>query len=254
MIQDFESSGLGRRQVPGDCLRPARYGHTTRPRDRVWSSEAQADLINEALRELGASPAVVLGHSWGASVAMALALRHPTSVKALVPASGYYYPTPRVDAVAASGPAIPILGDILRYTVAPLLGRALWPAVMRKIFGPAKVPAKFANGFPKELALRPSQLRASAAESALMVPEAWSASDGYGALRMPVVIVAGARDRLIDTAKQSARLHEDVAHSSFHAVAGAGHMVHQTATRAVMAAIDEAAAAKARSPELAAAE
>ena len=80
-----------------------------------------------------------------------------------------------------------------------------------------------------------------------MVPEAWAASEGYGALRMPVVIVAGTRDRLIDTAKQSARLHEDIGHSSFHAVAGAGHMVHQTATSAVMAAIDEAAAAKARS-------
>jgi len=257
MIQDFESSGLldmaaaKYRVIAFD--RPG-YGHTTRPRDRVWSAEAQADLIEEALRELGASPAVVLGHSWGASVAMALALRHPASVKALVPTSGYYYPTPRVDAVAASGPAIPILGDILRYTVAPLLGRVLWPALMRKIFGPAKEPAKFTNGFPKELALRPSQLRASAAESALMVPDAWAASDSYGALQMPVVIVAGARDRLIDTAKQSARLHKVIGHSSFHAVAGAGHMVHQTATRAVMAAIDEAAAAKARSPELAAAE
>ena len=257
MIQDFESSGLldmaaaKYRVIAFD--RPG-YGHTTRPRDRVWSAEAQADLIDQALRKLGASPAVVFGHSWGASVAMALALRHPASVRALVPASGYYYPTPRVDAVAASGPAVPILGDILRYTVAPLLGRVLWPALMRKIFRPAKVPAKFADGFPKALALRPSQLRASAAESALMVPEAWSASDSYGALRMPVVIVAGARDRLIDTAKQSARLHEDIGHSSFHAVAGAGHMVHQTATRAVMAAIDEAAAAKERRPELAAAE
>jgi pimeloyl-ACP methyl ester carboxylesterase len=149
---------------------------------------------------------------------------------------------------------VPILGDILRYTVTPLLGRVLWPALMRKIFGPARVPAKFANGFPKELALRPSQLRASGAESALMVPQAWSASDSYDALRMPVVIVAGARDRLIDTARQSARLHADVGHSSFHAVAGAGHMVHQTATRAVMAAIDEAAAAKEGPSELAAAE
>jgi pimeloyl-ACP methyl ester carboxylesterase len=68
-----------------------------------------------------------------------------------------------------------------------------------------------------------------------MVPEAWAASDSYGALQMPVVIVAGSRDRLIDTAKQSARLHKDVGHSSFHAVAGAGHMVHQTATSTVMA-------------------
>jgi pimeloyl-ACP methyl ester carboxylesterase len=256
MIQDFESSGLldmaaaKYRVIAFD--RPG-YGHTTRPRDRVWSAEAQADLIDQALRKLGASPAVVVGHSWGACVAMALAFRHPASVRALVPASGYYYPTSRVDAVAASGPAIPILGDILRYTLAPLLGRALWPVLMRKIFGPAKVPAKFAEGFPKGLALRPSQLRASAAESALMVPEAWSASDSYGALQMPVVIVAGVRDRLIDTANQSARLHDDIRHSSFHAVEGAGHMVHQTATRAVMAAIDEAATKKEERPELVAA-
>ena len=71
---------------------------------------------------------------------------------------------------------------------------------------------------------------------------------------MPVVIVAGARDHLIDTATQSARLHKDLGHSRFHAVAGAGHMVHQTATGAVMAAIDEAAAAQERRPEFAAAE
>jgi pimeloyl-ACP methyl ester carboxylesterase len=253
MIQDFESSGLldmaaaKYRVIAFD--RPG-YGHTPRPRDRVWSPEAQADLIDQALRKLGASPAVVLGHSWGASVAMALALRHPSSVRALVPVSGYYYPTPRVDAIALSGPAIPIVGDILRYTLAPLLGRALWRGLMRKIFGPAKVPAKFADGFPRALALRPSQLRASAAESALMVPEAWAASDSYSALRMPVVIVAGASDRLIDTAKQSARLHDEIPHSSFHAVPEAGHMVHQTATRAVMAAINEAATTKEDSTSL----
>ena len=95
---------------------------------------------------------------------MALGLKHEDSVKALVLASGYYYPTARVDVAAASGPAIPILGDILRYTLAPLLGRIMWPALMRKIFGPAEVPQKFTKGFPAGLALRPSQLRASAAE------------------------------------------------------------------------------------------
>ena len=109
------------------------YGHSGRPRGTLWTPEAQADLIHEALLELNASPAIVLGHSWGASVAVALGLKYEDSVKALVLASGYYYPTARVDVAAASGPAIPILGDILRYTVAPLLGRIVWPALMRKI-------------------------------------------------------------------------------------------------------------------------
>jgi pimeloyl-ACP methyl ester carboxylesterase len=56
---------------------------------------------------------------------------------------------------------------------------------------------------------------------------------------MPVAIIAGEDDKLIDTEKQSARLHQEVAQSTLHRVTGVGHMVHQSATDAVMAAIDE---------------
>jgi hypothetical protein len=120
-------------------------------------------------------------------------------VQALVLASGYYFPTTRGDVLALSGPAIPVLGDIVSPTLAPLLSRLMWPAMLARMFGPRSVPAKFA-GFPKEMAIRPSQIRASAAETALMIPAAAAA-----------------------------------------AIAGAGHMVQQSATDAVMAAIDEAA-------------
>ena len=246
MIQDFESSGLLDKAAKKYRVivfdRPG-YGHSRRPRGTIWSPEAQADLIHEALRELDATPAIILGHSWGASVAVALGLKHEDSVKALVLASGYYYPTARFDVAAATGPAIPILGDILRYTLAPLLGRIVWPALMRKIFGPAEVPQKFTQGFPAALALRPSQLRASAAESALMIPDAFGLRGKYGELAMPVIIIAGELDRLIDTDRQSGRLHRDVAHSAFHSVPGSGHMVHQTGMNEVMSAIDEAAEA-----------
>jgi pimeloyl-ACP methyl ester carboxylesterase len=36
-------------------------------------------------------------HSWGASVAVALALKFPDLVRGLVLASGYYHPTMRAD-------------------------------------------------------------------------------------------------------------------------------------------------------------
>jgi pimeloyl-ACP methyl ester carboxylesterase len=58
---------------------------------------------------------------------------------------------------------------------------------------------------------------------------------------MPVAIIAGAEDRLVDAGDQSARLHGDIPQSSFHCVAGAGHMIHQTATEAVMSAIEKVA-------------
>ena len=79
-----------------------------------------------------------------------------------------------------------------------------------------------------------------------MIPDAFALRAKYGDLAMPVVIIAGDLDRLIDTDRQSAQLHRDVGHSTFHSVAGAGHMVHQTAVGEVMAAIDEARAAATR--------
>ena len=51
--------------------------------------------------------------------------------------------------------------------------------------------------------MRPSHIRASAAETALMIPAAFSFRKAYGHLKMPVVIVAGAEDRVVE-AQQSA--------------------------------------------------
>jgi pimeloyl-ACP methyl ester carboxylesterase len=241
MIQDFESSGLvdlaakKHRVIAFD--RPG-YGHSDRPRSTLWTPEAQADLVHAALAQLGIARATVLGHSWGCSVAVALAHKYPDLVGGLVLASGYYYPTTRGDVVGMSVPAVPLVGDVLRYSISPILSRLMWPMLMRKLFGPQPVPDRFA-GFPKAMAVRPSQIRASAAESALMIPDAFAARGTYGGLKMPVAIIAGTEDRLVDIEAQSARLHAEIPQSSLHAVPGAGHMIHQTATEAVMSAIEE---------------
>ena len=142
------------------------YGHGERPRSTSWTPEAQADLINTALTKMDISCAIVLGHSWGTLVAVALALKHPQSVQSLVLASGYYYPTVRADTLFLSAPSVPVFGDVLRHTISPIQSRLMWPLLLRKLFGPKPVPPKF-KGFPKEMAVRPTQIRAGAAEAAL---------------------------------------------------------------------------------------
>jgi pimeloyl-ACP methyl ester carboxylesterase len=245
MIEDFASSGLiemaARRYRVIVFDRPG-FGHSDRPRRTTWTHEAQANLIHDALSQVGIPRATVLGHSWGASVAVAMALKYPEMVTGLILASGYYYPTLRGDVVILSGPSFPVIGDIMSHTVSPLLARVMRPFFMRKLFGPAPTPEKFRK-FPKEMALRPTQIRASAEETALMIPDALASCEDYPDLKMPVVIIAGEQDRLIDINQQSARLHRDVSQSTLHRVPGVGHMVHQSATVAVMAAIDEAAGA-----------
>jgi pimeloyl-ACP methyl ester carboxylesterase len=241
MVEDFQSSGLidlaakKYRVIAFD--RPG-FGHSDRPRRTVWTPRAQADLIAAALKEIGVSKPVVLGHSWGTLVAVALALKYPREVQALILASGYYYPNARADVLILSPPAIPLIGDLLSHTVAPFLGRLIWPLLLRKIFGPSPVPKKF-ESFPKEMAVRPSQLRAAAAESALMIPAARTLREAYQQLKMPVIIVAGAEDRFIESA-QSSKLHRQISNSILHSIPATGHMVHQTATAEIQAAIDAA--------------
>ena len=239
MIQDFQSSGLidlaakKYRVIVFD--RPG-FGHSDRPRNKVWTPKAQADLIKAALLKMGISRAIVLGHSWGALVAVALAAEYPSTVRSLVLASGYYYPTARADVLLLSSPSLPVVGDLLSLTVSPLVSRLMWPLIMRKLFGPSPVPKKF-EGFPEEMAVRPSQIRASAAETALLLPSAVSLQSAYATLKMPVAIVAGAADRIIEI-EQSAELHRAISQSTLRCIPGNGHMVHQTATAEIMSAID----------------
>ena len=76
-----------------------------------------------------------------------------------------------------------------------------------------------------------------------MIPGAFAARGHYADLKMPVFILAGEEDRLINIDEQSARLHSELPNSTIHRVPGAGHMVHQTAPDAVMNAIERAASA-----------
>src|SRR5215211_6682735 len=119
------------------------FGHSERPRGRLWTAAQQAELLHKALRQLGVERPVVVGHSWGTIVALSLATRHPADTAGLVLLSGYYFWTLRPDVLLVTAGAIPVLGDILRYTVSPWLGRLLMPLLKRSMFSPAPVTARF---------------------------------------------------------------------------------------------------------------
>ena len=244
MIQDFLISGivddLAQRYRVIIIDRPG-YGYSERPR-AVWTPRAHATLFQAALERLGVSQAVVLGHSWGSLVAVTLALQAPQLVRSLVLASGYYYPTARADVVLFSPSAIPVVGDVMRYTVSPLVARLILPGLIKAMFAPADVPERFDEQMPKELMLRPSQLRAAAEDAALMTPVTVELQQHYRELRLPVVIITGADDQISDVGRQSERLHRELPHSQFIVVPGMGHMIHHSAPDQVVRAIDRASA------------
>lgn len=241
---DYEQAGLVERAAERYRVivfdRPG-FGYSERPRGTMWTPQAQARLMLHALQEIGVDSALVVGHSWGTMVALALALEAPDFVRGIVLLSGYYYPSLRLDVPMMAPPAIPLIGDLLRYTIFPILQRLAFPLTAKRMFAPQRVPERF-RAMPPWLLLRPKQLRASAAESALMVPAAMMLSRHYHELKVPATIIHGTRDLMAGFSHNSERLHERIEHSELELEPGVGHMTHYAHPEKVMEAIDAMAA------------
>ena len=247
---DYDTSGVAGLLLETNRVivfdRPG-FGHSERPRGRAWTAMQQAELLHKALEQLGVERPVVVGHSWGAIVALSMAVRRPAGTAGLVLLSGYYFWTLRPDVLLVTAGAIPVLGDILRRTVSPWLGRLLMPLQKRAMFSPASATARFKREYSDAMALRPSQIRATSMDGALMIPGALGLRRHYGDLRMPVLIMAGSGDKIVR--KRSAeRLHAAIPGSVLRIVEGAGHMVHHSAPRQVVEAIRLIAGTSAKLP------
>jgi pimeloyl-ACP methyl ester carboxylesterase len=236
---DFDHSGLLDRAAQQYRViafdRPG-FGYSERPRSKMWTPQAQARLLRHALQELGVDSAIVLGHSWGTLVALSMALDAPDFVRGLVLLSGYYYPSLRAD-VLTSGPAVPLIGDLMRYTVSPIIGRMLWRPIAKRAFAPMEVDPRF-RALPVWMMLRPGQMRATAAETAMMVPSAMALAKRYPELKVPVVIVSGTQDLIADFGHNSERLSERIPGSELQLQPGVGHMTHYANPEQVMAAVE----------------
>jgi pimeloyl-ACP methyl ester carboxylesterase len=74
-------------------------------------------------------------------------------------------------------------------------------------------------------------------EAAMLLGSAKVFSRLYRELSVPVRLIAGSDDRIVDTDEHSACLHQELGTSTFHRVPGCGHMVHHAAPEEVVAAI-----------------
>jgi pimeloyl-ACP methyl ester carboxylesterase len=242
---DWNTSGVADLLLPNHRViifdRPG-FGYSERPRGHLWTAAEQGGVLHKAMRQLGVERPVVVGHSWGTIVAIALAEHHQADVAGLVLLSGYYVWTLRPDALLMVAGALPVLGDVLRYTISPLFGWLQMPLLKWAMFSPARVPTRFQAEYSPAMALRPSQIRATSMDGALMIPGAIALRRDYTDLTLPVVIVAGDGDKVVFK-RRSEQLRDRIPGSVLQIVKGAGHMVHHLAARQVAEAVESVAEA-----------
>lgn len=246
-IADFVSSGLTERVAAGSRVivfdRPG-FGYSERPPGRRWGPFQQAELLLRAFSLLEIERPVVVGHSWGALVALALGLEAPTRIAGLILLSGYYYPIRRAHASPLAVPMLPMMDDVLRQAVVPFVWRLMAPGTVRRVFAPCAVPKRYAASCSIPHARRASHFQAVADEAATLLESAGALSKLYKQLRVPVRLIAGSDDRIVETNKHSARLHTELSMSTFRNIPGCGHMVHHAAPDEVAAAIADVGEAR----------
>jgi pimeloyl-ACP methyl ester carboxylesterase len=240
--EDFIASGLltelskNHRVMAFD--RPG-YGYSDRPALRLWTAQAQAALLKQALEQLRVERPKVLGHSWGTLVALELALLSDVAVERLVLISGYYFPAARADVVLAAPPAIPLLGDLLRYTVSSLAVRLTLNKAVKAMFAPQPVPANFLSVLDREMLVRPKQIQADSQDAVFMIPGAARLRKHYREIKAPVVIMAGEDDKIVDFDAHACKLRQEISRSELVVLPGVGHMAHYAAPEQVVAAINQ---------------
>jgi pimeloyl-ACP methyl ester carboxylesterase len=143
-----------------------------------------------------------------------------------------------IDALLTAPVALPVLGNVMRYTVTAVSARLMLQRTVKAMFMPKEVRGDFLPTLSREMMLRPVQLRANAEDAAFMIGQAKANSERHRELQLPVTIFAGAEDAVIDVEAHSVRLHSELSQSKLVVVPGAGHMIHYEALDEIVAAID----------------
>ena len=126
----------------------------------MWTAAQQAELLHKALGQLGIKRPVVVGHSWGTMVALELAAHHQAEMAGLVLAVRLLFLDVRPDVLLVAAGAVPVLGDILRYTISPLLGLVADAAAAVGDVLACPDAGALPGRISPAMALRPSQIRA----------------------------------------------------------------------------------------------
>jgi pimeloyl-ACP methyl ester carboxylesterase len=212
------------------------HGFSLRPRGRAADLWDQAARIRDAVRLLGLERPVILGHSFGAAVALAYGMLHPDEIAGVVAVAPICFPEPRLEQMLFGPRALPLGGDLLSELLGVASDRALLPLLWNGMFFPGTMPEGFARAFPFGLAARPEQITAEGEDAGWLWAGLARSVLAYPTLRTPVHLLGGGADLVVNTflhARRAARL---IPGAQFTLLPEAGHMLHHSHVGAVVRA------------------
>ena len=211
------------------------HGYSERPNGRGTTVEVQARLLRGAFRKLAIEKPLIVGHSWGGSVALAMALQNENELSGLVLLAPAAFPSGGSQWWAGL-PHVPLLGPVFLKTLTPLIGRRLIRNNLRDAYYPAPVQEEYLQ-VAERLWTGPGQVKACAHDDRDLNENLSRLSEGYAEIQLPVVIVTGDSDRLLKPVEQAERLHRTIRGSELIRLPRTGHQIQHTHPESVSEAI-----------------
>ena len=211
------------------------HGYSERHDSVETTVEVQAQIILNALRKLRIEKPVLVGHSWGGSLVLAAAVGYGNDLSGVVLLAPAAYPNARVEWWSLL-PHIPVLGKFVVNTLAPLVGRAIVKESLKEAYHPQAVHEDYAQR-SAEMWTRPNRVRACAYDERTLGASLKVLSQHYSDIQMPVVIVTGSDDLLLEPKKHAYPLHKAIQGSKLVVLPLTGHQLPQTRPDAVIEAI-----------------
>ena len=174
-------------------------GYSRRAPGATGRLTEQASIVTEFIRKLGLQRPLLVGHSLGGAIALGVALDHPEAVKGLALIAPLTHVPKQVPAPFR---ALDIKSDFLRWlvawTVATPIGIRRGKAVLDAIFSPDPAPADFPIRGGGILGLRPRSFYNTSSDMRAVNLDLGKLVARYSSLRVPVRILYGTSDQVLD--------------------------------------------------------
>ncbi|RDH77467.1 alpha/beta hydrolase [Mycolicibacterium moriokaense] len=190
----------------------------------------QIDVVHEFLTQLHLAPAILVGHSFGGTLALGVARRYPQDVAKLIlaaPGAGGLRSTPmdKFNAYYAKFSELPVVAPVLDFTANDVFRRVAATAGVDRAFAPGDVDP----GYKQRLlavSMTSGNLAAFASDQLAFDDTSRWLDENVPAIRVPSVIIGAADDHLVPI-EHARRLADTLPGSQLVTVDGS-HMIPYT--------------------------
>lgn len=211
-------------------------GYSERPAEWGGDPVVQARILRAAARGMGVRRPILVGHSWGAALAMAWALSFPGEVAGVVTVAGAVMPWGERPMLAEYiGLDRLLIGFYFDYLQT---SRGGVEGFVRRIFRPQTPPPGYIDHVGGQLALRPQTLQANMEDIGALNRALRRLAPDYPSLDMPIEVISGTEDFIIEPARQPIPFAASLRRPQLTLLDGVGHMAHHAAPATLLAAID----------------